>query len=242
MTENAWYLLYIAAMAAGALFFFSWSRNPKGVPKDEYLVAILIPIWSGLMYLTMMSGITVIERPGTDPLYLGRYLDWVVTTPLLLWALFSTAHFYRRFQRPLLAGLIGADVVMILSGLFADLAQDGWARWTFFIIGTVCFLIIIGITWGRLRTTAYEDSPELGRAYTKVAVFLTVAWTGYPVIFALSPSGVGAIGQGLTLALLVVLPIVSKVGFSIYDIYELRKLGSKRPGYMPYRGPGFTSP
>ena len=242
MTDTFWYLLYIGSMAAGALLFWMWSRDPKGVPKDEYWVAMVIPIWSGLMYFSMLTGQTVIEMPGRDPLYLGRYLDWLVSTPLLLWALFSTAHFHRPFQRPLLAGLIIADVIMILSGLFADIATAEWARWTWFVIGTVCLLIIVAITWGRLKATAYEQSDELGRAYVKVALFLTVAWAGYPLIFALSPSGAGVISDRLALILLVLLPIVSKVGFSIYDLYELRKIGSRTPGHMPHRGPRHTSP
>jgi hypothetical protein len=40
--------LYIAGMTIVALHFWSLSRDPKGVPQSEYLVAIFIPIWSGL--------------------------------------------------------------------------------------------------------------------------------------------------------------------------------------------------
>ena len=45
--------IYVAGMASGALYFWSLSRNPRGVPQYEYLVAIFIPIWSGLAYMAM---------------------------------------------------------------------------------------------------------------------------------------------------------------------------------------------
>lgn len=47
------------------------------------------------------------------------------------------------------------------------------------------------------------------------------------LIWALGPSGVGLFGRATDVALFVILPIFSKVGFSIYDLYELRKLASR---------------
>ena len=230
---DIWYFVYIAAMIGGALLFYSWSRDPRGVPPDEYVVAILIPIWSALAYIAMKTGQGVITLDGRE-VYVARYVDWVVTTPLLLWALFSTAYFYRPFERTLFAGLVGADIIMILSGLMADLSGDSPVQWLWYSIGVGALCVLIGVVWGKMRRVAYSDSPELGRAYTKVAAFLSIAWVGYPLIWFLAPTGINVLPEGLTIALFVILPILSKVGFSIFDLYELRKLGSVRPGYhMP---------
>jgi hypothetical protein len=43
-------------MAIGAFHFWLLSRNPRGVPQYEYLVAIFIPVWSGLAYTAMAVG------------------------------------------------------------------------------------------------------------------------------------------------------------------------------------------
>ena len=230
---DIWLAIYIIAMLAGVALFFTWSRDPQGVPPDEYAVAMLIPIWSGLAYLAGALGIGIVEVAGESvPVY--RYADWLVSTPLLLWALFSTAYFYRPFEWTLFIGLVFADVIMILSGLLGDLATDPFVRWTCFAVGCGALAIMIVVVWGKMRRVAYAQGPELGKAYSKVALFLTVAWIGYPIIWALSPSGSDVFGTGLTTILLVVLPILSKVGFSIFDLHELRKLGRVRPGHgMP---------
>ncbi len=47
-TQTVLHGIYVAAMAAGALLFTAWAFNPRGVPRYEYAVAIIIPIWIGL--------------------------------------------------------------------------------------------------------------------------------------------------------------------------------------------------
>lgn len=230
MTDSAWLWLYVASMAAGALLFFVWGRRPSGVPQYEYTNAMIIPIWSGLAYMAMALGQGTIETVG-GTVYYARYIDWLVTTPLLLWALASTAMFYRPLDPALIAGLMFIDVVMILSGLIADLTPEPGIKWLWYINGCVCLALIVWIVWGPLRRIAFDQKRELGTAYVKVAAMLTVLWIGYPTIWALGPSGIGLFGRETDIALFVLLPILSKVGFSIVDLHELRRLGAHEPSH-----------
>jgi bacteriorhodopsin len=153
MEQVFWLWFYVACMAAGALLFFRWSRQPSGVPHYEYTIAMIIPIWSGLAYTAMALGQGSITLDGRE-IYIARYGDWIVTTPLLLWALASTAMFYRRLDKALIGGLMFTDVVMILCGLIADLTADPAVKWFWYLLGCICLLIILWITWGPLRRIA----------------------------------------------------------------------------------------
>ncbi|MCU0551290.1 MAG: hypothetical protein MUC48_18235 [Leptolyngbya sp. Prado105] len=51
--QSLWTWLYVGGMSIGAIYFALLGRNPRGLPEPEYFVATFIPIWSGLMYLTM---------------------------------------------------------------------------------------------------------------------------------------------------------------------------------------------
>ena len=228
------HFIYVGCMAAGALLFLSWMRDPRGVPRWEYLVAITIPVWSGLAYLAMALGLGTVEVAGQTT-YWARYADWVVTTPLLLVALWmtATADVSKRPHVVTLVTLVVADVVMILSGLVADLSA-GPARAAFFAVGVAALLLIFGIVWGPLRRVAAEQGAELGGIYTRVAGYLALFWVGYPLTWALGPSGLGVIGQTADSVLFVLLPVFSKVGFSILDLGLLRGRagvphGSPRP-------------
>ncbi len=220
------HFIYVGCMAAGALLFAAWMRDPKGVPRWEYVVAITIPVWSGLAYLAMALGMGTVEVAGQTT-YWARYADWVVTTPLLLTALWMTAttRTTKREHAPALVTLIVADVVMILSGLVADLS-DAPARGVYFGIGVAALGLIFWIVWGPLRRVAHHD-PEVGRAYTTVAGYLSLFWVGYPLTWALGPSGLGVVGQDVDSILFVLLPVFSKVGFSILDLGLLRKMGGE---------------
>ena len=226
MTDEMWLWLYIACMSSGAILFGIRSRSPRQVPQYEYYVAMFIPIWSGLAYTAMAFDQGIIDIGG-QTIYLARYLDWLVTTPLLLFLLASTGMFFRPLDKTTIAVLIGLDVIMILSGLFADLTQRAPVQWFWYCVGCVCLAAIVSIVWGRVRREAYAHNREIGDAYTRVATFLSVLWLAYPLIWGLGPSGVGIIGRSLEVVLFVIVPIVSKVGFSIYDLSELRKLAPR---------------
>ena len=226
MTETTWLWLYVACMAAGAILFYVWSRNPKHVPQYEYAAAIMIPVWSGLAYTAMALGQGTVMVDGQE-VHFARYLDWLVTTPLLLFVLSSTGMFFRPLDKTTIFTLVGLDVIMILSGLFADLSTSQTAQWFWYLNGCMCLLLILSILWTRVRREAYAHNAEIGATYTRVATYFTLLWFGYPLIWALGPSGVGVLDELTEVALFVILPIFSKVGFSIYDLYELRKLAPK---------------
>lgn len=218
--------LYVAGMAIGALHFISLSNNPRGVPKHEYLVAIFIPVWSGLAYTAMALDQGKIEVAAQITHY-ARYLDWVVTTPLLLLALAWTAMYTIPKDKTLIASLMGTDVIMIVSGLIADLSV-GWHRYLWYSIGVVAFLIIMKGIWGSLRAKTRSQGPQLSSLYDKLAAYFTVLWIGYPVVWLIGPSGLGLVNQTIDTVLFCVLPFFSKVGFSFLDLHGLRKLNGSR--------------
>ncbi|MGB3545047.1 bacteriorhodopsin [Rubrivirga sp.] len=222
--DTALYVVYIACMAGGALLFASWARNPKGVPVWEYIVATAIPVWSGLAYLAMAFDYGTVEIAGQTT-YWARYADWVVTTPLLLVALWMTATTRADKSKhvPTLVTIVVADIVMILSGLIADLSV-GTPRLVYYGIGVAALVVIFVVVWGPLRRVAQAQGDEVGKTYTTVAGYLALFWIGYPLTWALGPSGLGVVGQGVDTALFVLLPIFSKVGFSILDLSLLRKM------------------
>jgi bacteriorhodopsin len=220
--------IYVGCMAAGALVFANWMRDPRGVPWSEYVIAITIPVWSGIAYMAMAldQGRVVVQGQIT---HYARYADWVVTTPLLLVALALTAmHYLPKKNWALIGALVVADVIMILCGLVGDLSRYP-IRYVYFAIGVAALGVIFYITWGPLLRIADSQGEELGKVYRRVAAYLTIFWIGYPLTWILGPSGIRLIGQDVDTVLFVVLPIFSKVGFSLLDLSELRRLKEPSP-------------
>lgn len=230
-TQLLLHWVYVLLMIGGALLFWAWSRDPKGVPQYEYSIAMFIPIWSALAYMGMALGQGKTEVAGQVTHY-ARYLDWVVTTPLLLLALAFTAMFYvpkEKRSLTLLLSLVAGDVVMIGCGLLADLSENPTARVLWFACGVGAFLSVLYVLWGPLRRIAAESGPEISAIYGKALTMLSVLWVCYPSIWALGPSGLHVFGQTVETALFVIVPFFSKVGFSYVDLSLLRGLAGRKP-------------
>jgi bacteriorhodopsin len=225
--QTALHWLYVAGMAIGALHFWALSRDPKGVPQYEYLVAIFIPIWSGLAYLAMAIDQGKVEVAGQVAHY-ARYLDWLVTTPLLLLSLSWTAMQFIKKDGTLIGFLMGTQVVVIATGLVADLSERDWVRYLWYLCGVAAFLVILWGIWVPLRAKSKSQGRELAELYDRLAVYFTVLWIGYPIAWIIGPSGFRWVNQEIDTLLFCVLPFFSKVGFSFLDLHGLRSLYNRR--------------
>ncbi len=226
MTESSTTLhwIYVAVMAASGLAIFLMSRNPKGVPSYKYLIHIFVVIWSGLAYTSIALGQGVLEV-GDQTVYYARYIDWVVTTPLLLLSLVLTGHYTLKLEGPITAGLLGSQVIMVLTGLVGDLST-GPARWIWYIAGCVALLVVFRLMWSELYLKAKQQGPELTEAYKGSVVFLSVQWLLYPLVWAIGSPGLGLLDEAATTAFFIFLPIISKSGFAFYNLGKLRALPS----------------
>lgn len=229
--QNFWHWLYVAGMAIGAIYFILLGRNPRSVPRYEYLVAAFIPIWSGLAYLSMTLPGADLEQGKIEVAgqiaHFARYIDWVVTTPLLLLSLSSTAmHRLHKKNWTLTASLMATQVIVVVCGLVADLSVVPWVRYLWYINGVAAFLVILGGVWGPLRAKARSQDAALSSFYHKIATYFTVLWICYPIVWILGPSGLGVFDQTIDTFLFCLIPFFSKVGFSFLDLHGLRNLSS----------------
>lgn len=221
--EALFHWLYVIAMVIGAIYFIALGNNPRGVPRYEYLIATFIPIWSGLAYMAMALDQGKVEIAGQITHY-ARYIDWIVTTPLLLLSLSLTAMYFIAKDWVLVASLLGTQVIVIVSGLVADLSTTDEARFLWYTCGVVAFLIVLWGIWRPLRAKTRGQGVELSKLYDKLLIYFTVLWISYPITWLIGPSGFGWVNQTIETLLFCVLPFFSKVGFSYLDLNGLRYL------------------
>ncbi len=213
---------YVAVMATAAVTLLMMSRNPRGVPQYKYLIHTFVVVWSGLAYAALAMGQGTVELFGKT-VYYARYIDWVVTTPLLLLSLVLTGKYTIGVRGGLTAALLGTQVIMILTGLVAELSPEG-PRWFWYLSGCVTLVVVLSLMWGPLRQAADQQDAAIQKVYRGSATFLTVQWFLYPLTWALGTPGIGLLSTELTTALFIFLPIVSKVGFAFYNLVNLRNL------------------
>ncbi|KAI1389775.1 opsin-1 [Hypoxylon trugodes] len=114
--------------------------------------------------------------------YWARYLDWSLTTPLLL------------LDLCLLAGLNGAsilvtvvsDVIMILTGLFAAFSRDeaqGWGWYTFACIAYLNIIYQVGYKGRHAMSTRDNNTRTF---FAAISLFTLLLWTAYPIVWGIA--------------------------------------------------------
>ena len=214
--------IYVAIMFGTAVVFQIMARDQKLIPGYKYLIHTFIVVWSGLAYAAIAFGKGQTVYDDTT-VYYARYIDWVVTTPLLLLSLVLTGKYSISMQGTLTPALLGTQVIMIVTGLVAELST-GTAQWFYYIAGCVALVVVLGIMWGPLLAKAKGQDEAIHQVYRKSAMFLTFQWLAYPTVWLIGVQGLGLLNKETTTVLFIILPIISKAGFGLYNLYLLRSL------------------
>jgi bacteriorhodopsin len=223
MTETTWLWIGAIGMLAGSAILFLTGSSRTQDEEGHRISHGLVPLFAAIAYFAMAAhqGETALSS-GRVVLY-ARYLDWSITTPVLLLGLSMTALHGARRRAGLVAGLIASDVVMIVTGLFFALSDEPVAKWTWYLTSCMAFLAVLVILFGALRIEAGQRDPERRAAYGRNVAVLTVLWLVYPIVVVLGPDGLQLWSATLATACITILDLVAKVGYGL-----LAAAGSKR--------------
>jgi bacteriorhodopsin len=208
--ESTWLWIGTFGMTLGAVAFLVMGlRDSAGSPDKEkfYVVTLFIPIIAAASYLAMANGQGVVEVDGRT-VYWARYADWLITTPLLLLDLALLA----RMRLSLIAGLILADVFMIVTGVIASLSS-GNLRFLWWTVSTGAFVAILAILLPQMSVVGKERPAEVAGLFRTLTLLTIVLWTAYPIVWLLGTEGFGIIGLNVEVLVFMVLDLSAKVGF-----------------------------
>jgi len=142
----------------------------------------------------------------------ARYVDWSLTMPLIL------------LDLSLLAGLSGAhtlmavvaDVIMILTGLFAAFGSDGTPqKWGWYTIAIISYLVVIWHLAVNGRAQAQAKGQKVGSFFMAIAGFTLIIWTAYPIVWAIA-AGSRRVSVDAEIIIYAVLDLLAKPVFGIW--------------------------
>merc|ERR1711865_911528 len=144
----------------------------------------------------------------------ARYIDWVLTTPIMIHGL---VHFAGAPDDTFVY-LFFMDILMIVSGLIASVVCDS-AKWFFFGFSILCFIPIIAyICWWKNKVVdAQFDYGFYFWNYGSMANLTTIAWFLYPVVWIMS-EGLTVLSADGEAIVYTVLDLISKVLLGMFVI------------------------
>ncbi|MFV2019864.1 bacteriorhodopsin [Micromonospora sp. LOL_023] len=228
LAVSQWWLWLFVVVASGAVLYFAhWMREPKGVPVTVYLLAIGILIWSAVWHAVMALG-GAHTMVGDHDVHWGYYADWMVTAPLLGYALVLVGTHALTGKRTDLVALVAVtSVPMIFCGLVGDLAPNPPTRYLAYGVGVAALAANFVVIWGPLRRAAAQQPDPMTAHFNQLALLLGALWIGFTLVWLLGPSGLGMLDEPTTTAVFVVLSVLMKVVWSAFDLRRLRSLADR---------------
>ncbi|HEY9622366.1 MAG TPA: bacteriorhodopsin [Crinalium sp.] len=205
-----WLWIGFIGMVIGSVIFGLKAAAQRRKEGMEYaLVSFFITLWAAAMYLSMALGETVLfDFKGQQTLFWGRYVDWIITTPLLLMDLGTIAG-----ARPkLVAGVMAADVFMIITGAIATL-ESSPNNYLWYIISCGAFLAILGALFTEFAATARHRNGKINRLFLGLRNILVVLWFVYPIVWILGAEGFRVLSTEVETACYAILDLCAKVGY-----------------------------
>ena len=225
MTETAItvsYALSFLGLLAGVGVALALLRDETvDSSKGAFGWLLVIPGFAALSYLFMTLEVGVVSVGG-DEVYLFRYIDWVITTPLLV----AYVGYVAGAPRKWVVGVGLADAGMILVGLGATLAT-GIATWVGFGISAGFHVVLLGILYLVFPRFATENR-ERYRLFKILQNHVGLLWLAYPVVWLTSPAGldvVSAVGAAMVIAYL---DLVAKTPY-VYFVWAERASFAEEP-------------
>ncbi len=112
-----------------------------------------------------------------------RYVDWLLTVPLLLVELVVVLTLAKALQASLLRRLIPAAALMILLGYPGEISSDNLTRHIFGLLSTVPFLYILYVLFVELTRSLDRQPPAVRRTVSRMRILLVATWGVYPIAY-----------------------------------------------------------
>ena len=227
----------IAAMGAAFLFFIL----SKDLVSRKYRLAIyvsaivtLVACYHYFRIFNSWEGAYILQnglyKPSGVPFNDAyRYVDWLLTVPLLMVELIAVLNLYWDKAKILFSQLAGAAFAMIILGYPGEISNDSATRITFFVLSMIPFIYIMYVLYFRLGDSI-QDQPQGVKSYVNLLRNLTlVAWSFYPIAYLFheffnSSGGIVAVQVGYSIA-----DVVAKCGYGII-IYWIARVKTEKEG------------
>merc|ERR1711871_1514001 len=223
-----------ACMMASTVFF--WFRIPSVHEKYKTALTItsMVTFIAAYHYLRIFnSWVDAYEynTESTNPVLTGkpfndayRYMDWLLTVPLLLIEIVLCCKLSDNEVVEKSVKLGVASAIMVIIGYPGELILDGdlSPRWGYWAGGMIPFLYVVYTLVVGLKSATESEDDDSVRNKLKASQYVTVvSWLPYPIVYILPMMGLS--GSSLVVGIQIgycISDVVAKcgVGLLIYSI------------------------
>lgn len=208
--------LAIACMGAGFIFFVLARQSVGEKYRGALLVSGLVVAIAAYHYFRIFEsfsgayaldgGVYVPTGEAFNDAY--RYIDWLLTVPLLLVEAIAVLGLPRGKSGSLIARLAAAAVAMIALGYPGEVADNNTTRFIWGTLSTIPFVYILWILWSELGDAMGDQPEQVQKLVRNLRLLLLGTWGVYPLAYMAPFFGFSGAAAFVTI----------QVGYTIADI------------------------
>jgi sensory rhodopsin len=206
VTATTWAAIGAIGMALGTIPPL-WGLGSDPEHRNHYLALAGVTGVAAVAYTLMAFDIGAVSASGRI-VSIPRYVDWLITTPLILLFLSMLGE----TGRGSLLRLVVADIALLVLGGVA-VVLSGPIRWAAFAAGIVCFGVLVYELYGRIPRLATFSNERTRTLFITLRNLTIALWTLYPVVWILAPSGIGLLSRDMAMLVVAYLDLISKAAF-----------------------------
>jgi len=239
----------IATMTASFVFFVMARNNLAPKYRISMMVSALVVFiagyhyfrilgsWDGAYALNSAAGMYQPTGELFNDAY--RYVDWLLTVPLLTVELVLVMGLPKDERGPMAAKLGFLAAAMIVLGYPGEVSSDAslfGARGLWGLLSTIPFVWILYILFTQLGDTIQRQSSRVATLLGNARLLLLATWGFYPIAYMIPmafPESYPSEAAGTVVALQVgytIADVLAKAGYGVL-IYNIAKAKSEEEGF-----------
>ena len=169
--------------------------------RNALVLSSMVTFIAGYHYLRIFDSFKHATEPGTfkvahdvatsstafNEAY--RYVDWLLTVPLLLVEVIAVLALAKEVSKSLISRLVPASAAMIALGYPGEISSDKNTAILYGVLSTIPFLYILYVLFVELGKSLDRQPAGVGETVGRLRLLLIATWGVYPVSYILGMNG-----------------------------------------------------
>ncbi len=224
LDPNQWNLVYnvfsfgLISMLATTVYTLVSQQRVLAKYRSALVMSSMVTFIAGYHYMRIINSFTesstdmTVNISGAQGSFneAYRYVDWLLTVPLLLVEVIAVLALAKSVSRSLIMRLVPASAAMIALGYPGEISSNQGTQVLYGVLSTIPFLYILYVLFVELGKSLDNQPEGVAATIGRLRLLLVATWGVYPISYILG------MGEGMASAQQFV---GVQVGYTIADIF-----------------------
>ena len=199
LTSSQWGTVYnmlsfgLVSMLATTIYTLVAQSRVLPKYRPALVLSSMVTFIAAYHYMRIFNSFT--ESSNGDAVAIGvgkgtfneayRYVDWILTVPLLLVEVIAVLALAKAASSSLIQRLVPASALMIALGYPGEIATENGTKTLWGVLSTIPFLYILYVLFGELSKSLDRQPEGVAATVGRLRLLLIATWGVYPISYAL---------------------------------------------------------